>query len=204
MKDPNLSMCSPATRGIWMDALCAMHELDRCGQITGTTDQLARICRCTSVEMSAAVDELFSTKAAIVSIRDGIVTLANRRMKDECEARLATNERVVKHRSNNSSSSSTSSSSSDNPLPPELDCDEFRKKLSEFRAYRKDRKPHLTASAEAALIRKVRSWGAQKAVMALENSMANSWQGVFEPDSPRVVREDAKRAAVDAALEAPL
>lgn len=121
LKDPQLSMCSPSTRGIWVDLLCAMHELGRCGQVTGTVEQICRPCRCTSAEMSAALAELDSTKTAIVSERNGFVTVTCRRMNREYKERIATNSRVRKHRgspdvteekrrSNNPSSSSSSTS----------------------------------------------------------------------------------------------
>jgi hypothetical protein len=100
LKDPKLSMCSPSTRGIWMDLLCAMHELDRSGLITGTTDQLARLCRCTAVEISVAVSELKETKAADVTERNGIVTVINRRMLREAKSREDNNNRVKRHRGN--------------------------------------------------------------------------------------------------------
>src|SRR5688500_14639992 len=83
LKDPQLSMCSPASRGVWMDLLCAMHELGRSGQVTGTVDQLCRLCRCTAAEMSAALTELESTKTASVSERNGVVTVICRRMQRE-------------------------------------------------------------------------------------------------------------------------
>lgn len=81
LKDPALSMCSPATRGIWMDILCAAHELARSGQITGTPDQLARICRCTAADLIAAVNELQATGTADVRERRGVYTITNRRMR---------------------------------------------------------------------------------------------------------------------------
>lgn len=87
LKDPKLSMCSPSTRGIWMDLLCAMHELDRSGQVTGTTEQLARACRCTASEMSAAIAELGETKTANISEREGKITVINRRMLAEFQER---------------------------------------------------------------------------------------------------------------------
>jgi len=81
LTDPQLGMCRPATRGIWIDLLCGMHKLDRSGQITGTPDQLARICRCTTVEFVQAIDELCATCTADVIKRNGQITVMNRRMK---------------------------------------------------------------------------------------------------------------------------
>jgi len=75
LKDPNLSMCSPHTRGIWIDLLCAMHENNRSGQVTGNIGQIARLCRCTA-----------------------IVTVINRRMKREYEKRQGVKNRVDRHR----------------------------------------------------------------------------------------------------------
>jgi len=98
LKDPNIAMCSPVTRGIWFDFLCAMHESDRSGQITGTREQLARVGRCTTVELDHALSELKSTCAADVTIRNEIVTVVNRRMHREFKTRENTRGRVVKYR----------------------------------------------------------------------------------------------------------
>lgn len=81
MKDPKLSFCSPATRGIWIDLLCAMHELGRAGELRGTTEQLARLARCLPAELEAALTDLQSTDAASVEQRNGIWTVVCRRMK---------------------------------------------------------------------------------------------------------------------------
>jgi hypothetical protein len=81
LKDPCVSLLRPATRGIWMDAICVMHELDQCGQIHGTVSDLARVCRCSPNEMRAALDDLKQRNAAEVTERNGLVTLLNRRMR---------------------------------------------------------------------------------------------------------------------------
>jgi len=98
LKDPRLSMCSLKTRGAWIDLICAMHELDRSGSITGDYDQLARICRCTSKEILDAIDELVLTKTASVTHNNGRVTVINRRMKREYNERLSGRERQAKFR----------------------------------------------------------------------------------------------------------
>jgi hypothetical protein len=98
--DPALSLCSPATRGIWADLLFAMDDLDRTGQITGTAEELARTCRCSELQMRDAIAELNRTKAADVMERNGNFTVINRRMQREHKERLANRDRVYKHRSN--------------------------------------------------------------------------------------------------------
>src|ERR1044072_156233 len=86
--DPNLSKCSPATRGIWVDLIFTMDDLDRTGLITGTAEQLSRACRCSELEMRDAIAELAQTKTADVTERNGIYTVINRRMQREHKARM--------------------------------------------------------------------------------------------------------------------
>ena len=81
LKDPCVSKCSPATRGIWLDLLCAIHEFRRSGQIAGTAIELSRICRCTAAQFVDAANELRVTQTANVSVRNGRYTIVNRRMK---------------------------------------------------------------------------------------------------------------------------
>lgn len=81
IKDPKLTMCSASTRGIWIDAICAMHESEQRGIIEGSPEQLARIFRASLSEVQSAVDELQVTGTANVIIRNGSITLINRRMK---------------------------------------------------------------------------------------------------------------------------
>src|SRR5262249_10310727 len=83
LKDPRLSLCSAATRGVWMDLLCAMHDPDRCGILRGTTEQLARLARCSTAEADLALNELQTTRAADVIQRNGSWEVANRRMVRE-------------------------------------------------------------------------------------------------------------------------
>ena len=105
LKDPALSKCSPATRGIWIDLLAAMHEDGRTGKMSGEYTQLARVCRCTIDELKIAVDELRSTGTADTESRDvtlgnSAVTLINRRMLRDAKLRQQTKLRVSKHRRN--------------------------------------------------------------------------------------------------------
>ena len=98
LKDPQLSLCEPATRGIWMDLLCAMHEDGRLGQLRGTTEQLARVARCSTAELSDALTDLKTTHTAEVEQRNGSVTVSCRRMQREADKRLKAAERQRKKR----------------------------------------------------------------------------------------------------------
>ena len=84
--DPQLAMCSLSTRACWLELLCGMHSLGHMGVITGTADQLARVCRCSVAEFVQSANELRDYHVGEVSERDGKYTIVNRRMKREYEA----------------------------------------------------------------------------------------------------------------------
>lgn len=93
IKDPQLSMCSPLTRGIWIDLLCAIHELNDGGSITGTVQQFTRICRCSEQEFEFAIKELSVTKTGHVTQCHNEVTIQSRRIARECKSRVLARER---------------------------------------------------------------------------------------------------------------
>lgn len=123
MKDPCLSLCSPSTRGIWIDALCCMHELGN-GELRGSLDQLSRALRCSISELETALGELETTGAATIKVencnedekrllcnrnenitevarnRNAIITLINRRMCREAKLRANNALRQKHFRSN--------------------------------------------------------------------------------------------------------
>lgn len=80
LSDPQLARCAPATRGIWMDALCIMHETG-CATVRGTPDQLCQILRCGPAALEAAYRDLEETKAADVSRDISGISITSRRMK---------------------------------------------------------------------------------------------------------------------------
>jgi hypothetical protein len=98
MKDPAVSKLSPAARGIWIDFLCAMHENDRSGVLTGTTDQLSRLGRCPASVLDRTLSELSTSGTAIVSERNGIYSVTNRRMYRESHARFRSRIRKERQR----------------------------------------------------------------------------------------------------------
>lgn len=99
LKDPAVSRCTPATRGVWMDLLCAMHESGRSGVLRGTPEEIARIARCSAPEAVQAIAEIHTSCVADVTYeRDGHVTLINRRMKAEADKRLKDAHRQRKSR----------------------------------------------------------------------------------------------------------
>ena len=100
LKDPNLSLCSPAARGIWEDAICRMFEL-KSGALTGTYEQLSRSLRASAKEVELAFDELANTGTADLQREsNGVVTLICRRLQREFKKKQQTKLRVERSRSN--------------------------------------------------------------------------------------------------------
>ncbi len=97
-KDPNLRRCSPATRGIWVDLLCDIHDLDHRGETRGTLEQLARSAGCFPAEMEAALRELSATETADVTFCHNEITVVSRRFLREWRIRNTANARQKKRR----------------------------------------------------------------------------------------------------------
>lgn len=77
--EPGLSVCEVATTGIWINAVNAM-MLRGTAQITGTVEELSRLCRCRPSQMSLAVAELKKHQIGEVIEQNGDITLACRRL----------------------------------------------------------------------------------------------------------------------------
>ena len=68
-------------------------------------------------------------------------------------------------------------------IPPELDNDAARKALDEFREHRRQMKKPLTAMAESKLLKDWSAKGAGRFVAAVDRSIAQGWQGLFEANT---------------------
>jgi hypothetical protein len=122
-KDPCLRMCSPATRGIWIDLLCMIHESETGFSVTGTIAQLSRACGCTPEEMASAIDELDDTNTATVTLDNEKVTVISRRLEREKKARDNNALRQKRHkqkRQGNEEVTPISSSSSSSLVTTEI------------------------------------------------------------------------------------
>lgn len=95
--DPRLAVASPATRGIWIDLLCAMF-IEGTDSISNDIETLARTARCDVTAMKRFVTECERHRFADVTESDGIVTLVSRRLSRERAAIGSSTERTRKWR----------------------------------------------------------------------------------------------------------
>lgn len=67
------------------------------------------------------------------------------------------------------------------PLPPTLDTPRFRDAFQAWKDHRAAKKKPATQQAEAMALKKLEAMGEARAVAAIEHSVANGWDGIFEP-----------------------
>lgn len=185
LKDPALTLCAPATRGVWIDLLSAMHEAGRSGELCGTAEQLARFARCSTADLALALTDLRTNKAADVTERNGQITVVNRRMFREHNSRLsgALRQRRFRERHGEyddvtpciSSSTSISNSAAQNsPKPPSAD-DAFERFWKAFPSGRKKSKGKAREAWDRA-----RKKADPEAIIAAAAEYAASAEGVGE------------------------
>lgn len=86
LSETGLSLCDIATQGIWANALNWMMR-DGGASISGTKEQLARLCRCRPQQIEVAFLELRVNKVAIVEMHNECITFKCRRLLKELKMR---------------------------------------------------------------------------------------------------------------------
>lgn len=66
-------------------------------------------------------------------------------------------------------------------IPESLNTEAFKAAWSEWQQHRREARKPLTPTAERQQLGKLEAWGADRAVAAIRQSLANGWQGLFEP-----------------------
>lgn len=201
MKDPAVSLCSPATRGVWFDLLNAMHEAGRVGSLSGTREQLARIARCVPSDLALALTDLQTTGAADVSERNGVVTVGNRRMRRESQSRTANRLRQQRFRSCESDNGHVtpglpSEPESEYELPDSLNCSDFKKQFGRWLDYKAERRESYKPAGFASLVSRaanlVKEHGLAAVIDAMDRAIANGWAGWDHPSAFRPKAPEAK------------
>jgi hypothetical protein len=87
LRDTQLQAAPTIVRGVWINALCRMWDAETRGKLSGTAEEIARLCGCTKEEFAVFLEAGKRFKFANLTIRDGNVTLTNRRMVRDEKAR---------------------------------------------------------------------------------------------------------------------
>lgn len=200
--DTALSTCSALTRGVWIDAIARMMEggTDR---ISGSITQLARLCRCSEAEMLAAIEELRSSSAAEIVEQNSSIQLVSKKRRRELEIKelkkqagaaggsktQAQAKQIQEMCLNFASSTSYSDSSSPNGLsdggeggaePEWMDDADFQVAWQEWETHRREIAKPLTPLATKKLRHTLAAMGKERAIAAINHSIARQWQGIYE------------------------
>ena len=68
-------------------------------------------------------------------------------------------------------------------VPDSLSVPSFLEAWEKFQQHRREIRKPLTPTAAGSLLKKLAGWGADRAVAAIEHSVANGWTGIFEPST---------------------
>ena len=215
LRDTGLRSCSAAARGLWMDILCFMHEGSPYGYLKVNhkvilSPNLARMCGLTLQETDGCLAEL--AEAGVFEIDAEGVIFSRRMIRDE-ELRnkraacghlggnptLKDNHKVsvclsneVKQKPTPSSSSSSSSSNTTSKevvgveFPANLQSADFGAAWESYLAYRKSsRLKSLAPASIQAQLKNLSDMGHDEAIEAINQSIANGWQGIFPPKNKK-------------------
>jgi len=97
-RDPRVIALTFESRAVWREALDAMFLDGDRGLISGTEEQLARMCACSVAQLRTFVTENEALNAADMTTCNGIVTLVNRRMRKAYLKREKGRKRIEKYR----------------------------------------------------------------------------------------------------------
>lgn len=201
-KDASLQLCSIAARGLWIEMICIAHECEEYGKLgqngRGFSHQtLGKLVGLSPQTCKKLLAELETNK---VFSRDAAGIIFSKRMiKDEYIRNIRSDAgsnggnplllgNLVKQNGKQKSTPLSSFSSFNTEggeeieFPANLQTSQFRQAWSEFLNYRKVGKFKLLqpASIKAQLL-KLSVMGHDTAIEAINDSIANGWQGIFPP-----------------------
>lgn len=193
MRDLELQSCSLAARGLWKELLCRMHFATPRGYLRTAAGpipdrQIPRMVNAAPGEdVMALLSEL---ESAGVFSRDADGAIYNRRMARQAEisakraeaGRKGAEVALAKQAAKVEQIAEAVEVDESVPFPANLDTPAFRAAWDEWTAYRRERKlsPWKPRTVKAKLA-ELSAWGAERAVAAIQSSIANGYQGIFEP-----------------------
>ena len=98
LRSKDVQKATWATRGIWAEMLFNMWDASEQGKLSGSWPEITRLIGCTIDELKCSLEEIKRLKIGNVTMRNGNVTVINRRMYKEYKEREATRLRVKRHR----------------------------------------------------------------------------------------------------------
>jgi hypothetical protein len=198
LSEESLRLVSPAARGLWIDMLCLMAKNDRRGylEVNGGVNpsliQLGRLVGMSAQEIEPLLEELKSAGTCSV---DANGTLFSRRLVRDTDAY----EKAVSYgKKGGNPKIKNKKQNGDRVNPPVKPnqqpslgsgfwvltygfSDKFHEVWCDWIAYRREKKlKPLTQKGEEQLTKRLAEMGEYRATAAIQYSMAQNWQGIFE------------------------
>lgn len=199
---------SLAAKGGWVDVICMLHGCSTRGTMKLPAVGWARVMGASVDQAVAVIDELqLMGVCDVIREGNGDVTISSRRMLRERISKEQTRLRVANHRRNALSAAvgnadvtdkklearsykletkntekAEGASASPPVLPDSLKSEAFIVKWAEYETYRRQTK--LRALKFASVQKKwaeMSTWGVDAAIAAIDTTIRNGWQGIFEP-----------------------
>jgi hypothetical protein len=165
LRDPQLGMASPASRGIWIDLLCHQFDAPTRGIIVGNAAQLQRLTRSGEHDFATFLDEIERLKFGDLSREsNGVIRIVNRRMVRDEKARKDAAIRQRRHREGAASQASHAGVTSDvtgSVTPSSQRSSSSSSKIESATARSKPRKPEIPIPANWVLTADLREYARQ-------------------------------------------
>ena len=224
MKDPNLKRCSHTAKGVWIDMLCLMFECDERGILASggdawTLDEIACAVGGAQDVSLAGIHELL---AKGVASRNSVGAIFSRRLvrdehirtvrakagskggsktssKKEAKRKQTTEDEDEDEDEDESGSGEGGlgeTKTDDPPFPDDLATDNFRAAWDDWTAYR--REARLKAYVPRGIkqqLKRLKEFGHDRAIAAIDHSIAQQFQGIYEPSGRGAGRTSSETAA---------
>jgi len=143
LTDPALTKCREETRGVWIDLLCVIHQVNQGGRVSGTVQQISRLARTSVRVLKRSARDLLDNSAAIIEgDLDGVITITCKRMVRDEEKRKYEREKKMRQRHRNQGERDSDGDMAGENAPPVPD-------PSRARAHPNLTQPDKTAAAES-------------------------------------------------------
>jgi len=222
MKDPNLKRCSHTAKGVWIDMICLMFECDERGILASggdvwTLDEIACAVGGAQDVSLAGIHELL---AKGVASRNSVGAIFSRRLvrdehirtvrakagskggsktssKKEAKRKQTTeDEDEDEDKSGSGEGGLGETKTDDPPFPDDLATDNFRAAWDDWTAYR--REARLKAYVPRGIkqqLKRLKEFGHDRAIAAIDHSIAQQFQGIYEPSGRGAGRTSSETAA---------
>lgn len=96
------------------------------------------------------------------------------------------------------SGSNSAPKDSSTEIPKILNTERFRAQWEAWKQHRRETRKKLTPTSASRQLKRLEKMGHDNAIAAIEHSIANGWQGIFEPDGKQARPGTDRRSRVEA------